>query len=291
MAVSARDPQQLPESPEGHGRHARDRSPRPQGGGALRWLRETAIIVVSALVLSALVRAFLVQAFYVPSASMEDTLLISDRIIASKITATMSGVSRGEVVVFKDPGDWLDDPPPPPGGFRGALRQGLTFVGLLPSDTGKDLVKRAIAVGGDRVACCDVDGRIVLNGVPLVEDYIVGPTDQVRFDLVVPDGSVFVMGDNRGNSRDSRYHLEENDGGVPVGNVVGRVVLVVWPLQSFSTVPVPEIFGNPAITDGPRGVEPSSEPAGTNTSLAPSAPALPSASAESSGSAGPAESD
>ena len=201
--------------------------------------------------LSALVRAFLVQAFFVPSASMEDTLLISDRIVASKITTTMSGTSRGEVVVFKDPGDWLPEPPPPPGGVRGALRTGLTFIGLLPSDTGQDLVKRVVGIEGDRVACCNAEGRIVLNGVPLVEDYIKGPTNQVQFDVVVPDDSVFVMGDNRGDSRDSRYHLEADNGAVPETDVVGRVALVIWPLSNFSTVPIPEIYADPQITRGP----------------------------------------
>lgn len=251
MAVSARDPQEpLPDAPQGRGRHARGGVAQRESSGFGRWLGETAIIVVSALVLSALVRAFLVQAFYVPSASMEDTLAISDRIIASRITTTMSGVSRGEVVVFKDPGDWLPDPPPPEGGVRGAIRTGLTFIGLLPSDTGQDLVKRAIAVEGDRVACCNADGRIVLNGVPLVEDYVKGPTNQVQFDVVVPPGGVFVMGDNRGNSRDSRYHLEVDNGAVPVSDVVGRVVLVLWPLNRLATVPIPEIFGSPGITQG-----------------------------------------
>jgi signal peptidase I len=250
MAVSAREPNApLPDPPEGRGRHARDREVQSSGGFG-RWLRETAIIVVSALVLSALVRAFLVQAFYVPSASMEDTLLISDRIIASKITTTMSGVSRGEVVVFRDPGDWLPPPAPQPAGVRGAIRTGLTFIGLLPSDTGKDLVKRAIAVGGDRISCCNADGRIVLNGVPLVENYINGPTNQVQFDVVVPKGDIFVMGDNRGDSRDSRYHLEVDNGGVPVSDVVGRVVLIVWPVNRLATVPIPSIFGDPAITKG-----------------------------------------
>ena len=291
MAVSARDPQQLPDGPPGHGRHARGRSPRQESGGALRWLRETGIIVVSALVLSALVRAFLVQAFYVPSASMEDTLLISDRIIASKITTTTSGVGRGEVVVFKDPGQWLPDPPPPPDGFRGVLRQGLTFVGLLPSDTGKDLVKRSIAVEGDRIACCDVEGRIVLNGVPLVEDYIIGPTDQVLFDVVVPDGSVFVMGDNRGDSRDSRYHLETNSGAVPADNVVGRVVLVVWPLNRMSTVPIPDIFGDPAIVDGPRGATSPSAEAIPVPSGVPAIPGQPSAPTQADESGGLVEGD
>lgn len=251
MAVSAREPQEpLSDPPPGRGRHARGRAPREHSSGLGRWLGETAVIVVSALVLSALVRAFLVQAFFVPSASMEDTLAISDRIIASKITTTMGGVSRGEVVVFKDPGDWLPDPPPPPDGWRGLVQSGLTFIGLLPSDTGNDLVKRVIAVEGDRIACCDANGRIVLNDVPLVEDYIIGPTNQVLFDVVVPQGGVFVMGDNRGNSRDSRFHLEVDSGAVPVDDVVGRVVLVLWPLSRLATVPIPDIFGDPQIMQG-----------------------------------------
>lgn len=251
MAVSARDPNDaLPEREQGRGRHARRPVSQRQSSGFGRWLGETAIIIVSALVLSALVRAFLVQAFFVPSASMEDTLAINDRIIAAKISTTLGGVNRGEVVVFKDPGDWLPEPPPPEEGVRGIVRSALTFIGLLPSDTGKDLVKRVIAVEGDRIACCDAEGRIVLNGVPLVEDYVKGPTNQVQFDVVVPPGGSFVMGDNRGNSRDSRYHLAVDNGSVPVSDVVGRVVLVLWPLNRIATVPVPAIFDNPSITQG-----------------------------------------
>ena len=242
---AARDPEE-PVREAGRGRHARG-GPQRESTGFARWLGETAIIIVSALVLSALVRAFLVQAFYVPSASMEDTLAVSDRIIASKITTTRGGVGRGEVVVFKDPGDWLPDPPPPAPGWRGLLQSGLTFIGLLPSDSGSDLVKRVIGIEGDRIACCDESGRIQLNGRPLVEDYIIGPTDQVLFDVVVPPGGVFVMGDNRGNSRDSRFHLEVDDGAVPVDDVVGRVVLVVWPLDRFATVPIPDVYADPGI--------------------------------------------
>ena len=208
------------------------------GDGFWHALRETAIIVVSALVLSAIVRALLVQAFYVPSASMEDTLLISDRIVASKITTKLSGVHRGEIVVFTDPGDWLPDPINNPN----PLREAFTFIGLLPSDTGQDLVKRVIGVGGDRVACCDVQGRIMVNGMPLDEPYIKGPTDQVTFDITVPDGSVFVMGDNRGNSRDSRFHLDENKGSVPVSHVVGRVFAVVWPFNRMRVESIPSSF-------------------------------------------------
>lgn len=225
-------------------------------GGWARFLKETAIVLVAALALSVLVRAFLVQAFYVPSASMEDTLLPSDRILASKITTHFTGVHRGEVVVFRDPGGWLPPPAPPPNGAAGFLRNALTFVGLLPSDSGQDLVKRVIGVGGDRVACCDAEGKIVLNGVPLTEPYIKpgDTTDQVRFDITVPAGGMFVMGDNRADSRDSRYHLEVNSGAVPVDDAVGRVVLVVWPFNRFTTVPIPDVpFGNPALERAPAG--------------------------------------
>jgi signal peptidase I len=207
-------------------------------------LREVVIVVTFALLLSILVRVFLVQAFYVPSASMEDTLLPSDRIVASKIGTRTGGVSRGEVVVFKDPGGWLPPPEESDSGLRSAIKNSLTFIGLLPSDSGQDLVKRVIGVGGDRVQCCDEQGRVVVNGVSLDEPYIKGTTDQVDFDVTVPEGNVFVMGDNRGDSRDSRFHLDVRDGGVPLGAVVGRVVLVLWPFDRFATVPVPEQFAS-----------------------------------------------
>jgi signal peptidase I len=241
MAVPAREPEPTPVSRvDGPGKHLRNRRRRSR-----TWIvaREFVIIIVLALALSALVRAVLIQAFYVPSASMEDTLVPSDRIVASKLTTRLGGVSRGEVVVFKDPANWLAEPPPPPPGWRGSVQQALTFIGLLPSDTGNDLVKRVVALGGDRVACCDSSGRIVLNGVPLDEEYIIGPTDQVRFDVEIPPDHMFVLGDNRGDSRDSRYHLNEMDGSVPVDSIVGRVFLVIWPFDRVSLVPIPSIFG------------------------------------------------
>ena len=167
--------------------------------------------------------------------------------MASKITTDISGVNRGEIVVFKDPGDWLPPPLPAPDNWQSRVRQGLTFIGVLPSDSGDDLVKRVIGIGGDRVACCDAEGRIVVNGVPLDEDYIIGPTDQVRFDVTVPADSMFVLGDNRGDSRDSRYHLDLNDGAVPIDNAVGRVFVVVWPFDRFAIERIPSIFGAPAL--------------------------------------------
>lgn len=214
-----------------------------------RGIREVAIVLVTAIILSLIVRTFLVQAFYVPSQSMENTLLPSDRILASKITKRISGVDRGQIVVFRDPGGWLPPAVPTSGN---PVRSALEFIGLMPSSSGDDLVKRVIGVGGDRVRCCSPEGKIVLNGVPLDEPYLKPgvSTDQIQFDVTVPGNSVFVMGDNRPESADSRYHLAENDGGVPVDNVVGRVFVTVWPVNRWSTFPVPSVpFDNPKIAD------------------------------------------
>lgn len=212
-----------------------------------RFVREVAIILMCALVLSVLVRTFLVQAFYVPSESMENTLMPDDRILASKITTELTGAHRGEVVVFQDPGGWL----PKSATSVGPLHKGLEFIGLLPSSSGDNLVKRIIGVAGDHVMCCDAQKRIVLNDVPLVETYIKpgAGTDQVPFSITVPADGIFVMGDNRSNSKDSRYHLEVNSGSVSVGNIVGRVVLKVWPFSAWGTVPIPPTFENPALND------------------------------------------
>jgi signal peptidase I len=210
--------------------------------------RELLLIVGVALILSVLVRTFLAQAFYVPSESMENTLLKQDRIVVSKLTTQFGGVHRGEIVVFTDPGGWLPEEVAA-GGFLGALRSGLMWVGLLPSDTGEDLVKRVIAVGGDHIVCCDANNRIVLNGVPLVETYLKpgDGTAQVRFDVTVPTDRYFVMGDNRGDSSDSRFHLDVESGTVPRANIVGRVVAVIWPISRWSGAPIPVIFENPKL--------------------------------------------
>ena len=207
--------------------------------------RELLLIVGVALILSVLVRTFLAQAFYVPSESMENTLLKQDRIVVSKLTTQFGGVHRGEIVVFTDPGGWLPEEVAA-GGFLGALRSGLMWVGLLPSDTGEDLVKRVIAVGGDHIVCCDAKNRIVLNGVPLVETYLKpgDGTAQVRFDVTVPTDRYFVMGDNRGDSSDSRFHLDGESGTVPRANIVGRVVAVIWPISRWSGAPIHAIFEN-----------------------------------------------
>ncbi len=235
---------------EGSGGVPTEAPKQTRSSSAWRGLREIGIVLVIAIVLSVVVRTFFVQAFYVPSQSMENTLLPSDRILASKITTNLSGVKRGEIVVFRDPGGWLPAVTPPP---TSPLRAALEFIGLVPSNKGDDLVKRVIGVAGDHVSCCDPQGRIVLNGVALDEPYLKPgvSTNQIQFDVVVPAGMVFVMGDNRPESADSRYHLTQNNGGVPVDNVVGRAFVSVWPVSRWGTFPIPKVpFADPAIAAG-----------------------------------------
>lgn len=230
-------------------------APRPtRSGGGLSLLRETAIIVVSALVLSWLIKTFLVQAFYIPSSSMEDTLQVGDRVMVSRLVPDAMDVHRGDVVVFKDPGGWL--PPyqaPDRGPVGNAVRDAATFVGLLPQDTGEHLIKRVVGTPGDTVECCDAEGRVSVNGVAIDESEYTAPGVEpsgTEFEAVVPEEMLFVMGDNRPNSQDSRYNTGKPGGGfVPLDNVVGTAFVVVWPFGDarllrnpgdvFSEVPQP----------------------------------------------------
>lgn len=204
------------------------------------FVKEIVIVLSIALILSSIVRAFFFQAFYVPSASMEDTLQLQDRIIASKISKLYSPIERGDLIVFRDPGGWLPDSQ----GSSNPLVRGLIFVGLLPSDEGKDLVKRVIAKGGDTVVCCDESGRISVNSVALNEDYLKAgvTTDQVEFEITVPADRYFMLGDNRPNSRDSRYHLQTAYGTIPNSHVVGKVNFRIWPFDRIARLNTPEIF-------------------------------------------------
>lgn len=230
------------EPPGSTRRHAAAR--RPSGAGSL--LRETVIILVSAIILSLLVKTFLVQAFFIPSQSMHDTLIEHDRILVSKLTPGPFDLRRGDIVVFKDPGGWLPaDVAPDPGPVRGAINSALTFIGLYPADANEHLVKRLIGLPGDHVACAGPGEPVTVNGVPLDEPYLAAgvlPSD-IAFDVTVPPNSIWVMGDNRSHSSDSRYNQGKPGGGsVPVANVVGMAFVTVWPIERWG------ILHNPTST-------------------------------------------
>lgn len=198
--------------------------------------RELITVVGTALILSILIRTFLLQAFYVPSASMQDTLQENDRIIVSKISTRFTGIDRSNVIVFHDPGGWLGEGFPNP--YDTPVGRVLQAIGIVPSNSGNDLVKRVIGVANDKIECCDLQGRITVNGVGVDGAYIKDgvTSDQVTFSVLVPEGNVFVMGDNRGNSEDSRFHLDKNNGMVPVEEIIGRVAMRIWPINRIGGI-------------------------------------------------------
>lgn len=205
----------------------------------MNWWQETFLLLGLALLTSIVVKAFLMQMFFVPSASMRPELIEKDRILVEKLSMWDGEVERGDVIVFEDPGDWLGATPEPTG-----VQEFLSLIGLYPE--GGHLVKRVIAVGGDRVVCCDRQGRLRVNGVPLEEgDYLRGdmsPSEK-EFTVDVPEDAVWVMGDNRSNSQDSRFHLDEPGGGtVPLENVVGKVWAIVWPTDRLEILDRPETY-------------------------------------------------
>ncbi|HET9944968.1 MAG TPA: signal peptidase I [Actinomycetes bacterium] len=235
---------------------ARDRAATPPARRApakrKSFFRELPGIVITALVISVLIKTFLVQAFYIPSGSMENTLLVNDRVLVNKLADKPDEIHRGDVIVFRDPGGWLNGPEVQErGGVLGAVRDALVFVGLAPAAGEEDLIKRVIGVGGDEVACCDSEGRVTVNGVPLDEEAYLFPKDEPsfdEFDVTVPEGELWVMGDHRSVSEDSRAHQQQpGEGFVPVDDVIGRAFTIVWPLDRASLLRRPDTFDQPRL--------------------------------------------
>jgi len=216
-------------------------SGRDRRRGWLTFLRDVIIIVLVAVLVSFLVKTFLVRSFYIPSGSMESTLMVNDRILVDEVTPQFGGYERGDIVVFRDPGGWLPvstDPPRSP--IVEAVDWSLSLVGLSAPDSDDHLVKRIIGMPGDHVVCCNTIGQISVNDVPIDEtDYLKlqtagSPASADDFDVVVPDDRLWVLGDNRYSSKDSRYNQDQpGKGFVPVGNVVGRAFLITWPFDRF----------------------------------------------------------
>ncbi|MFD7663346.1 signal peptidase I [Streptomyces sp. NPDC059788] len=223
------------------------------------YLKEIPILIGVALAIALVLKTFLVQAFVIPSGSMEQTIRIGDRVLVDKLTPWFgSEPERGDVVVFKDPGNWLqgeqvkaaDDPV-----VVKQVKEFMTFIGLLPSADEQDLIKRVVAVGGDTVKCCDKQGRVTVNGTPLSEPYVHpdNPPSQFKFEVKVPVGRIFVMGDHRSNSADSRYHLDEPyRGTISVDSVVGRAIVIAWPVGHWRRLEEPDTYATVRDAPGAR---------------------------------------
>lgn len=203
--------------------------------------KELPILVVVALLVSLFIKSFLVQFFYIPSGSMENTLQVDDRVAVNKLPFISKHISRGDVVVFRDPAHWLAEASNSSSNqVIAKIKTGLVAVGVLPNPAKQYLVKRVIGVAGDHVVCCTKDGKLSINGKAITEPYIFAgnvPSD-MNFDVTVPAGKIWVMGDHRGASADSRYHQEDiNKGMVPVSLVTGRVFAVIWPYRNATYIP------------------------------------------------------
>ncbi|MFY1633325.1 signal peptidase I [Solwaraspora sp. WMMB335] len=231
--------------------------------------QELPLLLVVAFCLAVLIRSFLLQAFFIPSGSMEETLLIGDRVLVNKVVYDVRDPSRGEVVVFRGTNDWapehVDDPNL---GFLAKLSRTVGDLVGIGRPGEKDFIKRVIGVPGDRILCCDDQGRLTVNGQPLDESAYVledspldippnpGECRSRRFgEIVVEPGHLFVMGDHRLVSQDSRCQ-----GQVPIDNVIGRAFVIVWPQDRWDPLSVPDTFDDlpapaatPAAVDRPDG--------------------------------------
>jgi signal peptidase I len=236
---------------------------RSPGMAVLIFLRDVLVILAIAIVVSFLVKTFLIRSFYIPSASMENTLMgnpdqnLADKVIVNELVPDIVPLAHGDVIVFKDPGGWLPARPPV---TMSPAQQGVEWVlslfGLASPDNDGHLIKRVIGTAGDTVVCCTPTGQLTVNGTPLVEPYIKLPegvtkASEVDFTVTVPAKSLWVMGDNRYNSLDSRFNVNQPGlGFVAVNDVVGRAFVVSWPIphwtwlsnypETFALVPAPE---------------------------------------------------
>ncbi len=253
------------------GRGARARKPRS-------FWRELPVLVIIALVIALVIKTFLVQAFYIPSSSMENTLDIGDKVLVNKLVYHLRPIEPGDIVVFNGAGSWVPEPASGPPSSDPAVRlYDATLVpvfhaiaglfGTAPGQT--DFIKRVIGVPGDHVACCNAAGDVTVNGVALHEQSYLfpgNPPSMQRFSVTVPPGRLWVMGDHRNVSSDSRGHMgDPGDGTIPEDMVVGRAFMIIWPPGRWRILQIPATFGQPGISRG----------SAAGAMLAPAAPYLP----------------
>lgn len=210
------------------------------------FILDIVVIVGSALLLSLVIKTFLIRSFFIPSGSMLETLRIDDRIVVNELVPSLIAIERGDVVVFKDPGGWLSsiDDTKKTNIWTDTVDEFLGIFGITAPDSAQHLVKRVIGLPGDRVACSG--GLLKINGVPITETYLAKGTSasQKDFDITVPKGSYWMMGDNRSNSEDSRYHTDlPSKGFVAQKFIVGKAFVITWPQKHWTWLGnYPDVF-------------------------------------------------
>jgi signal peptidase I len=266
-----------------------------------RWsfLTEMVVLFAVALTIALLIKTFVVQPFYIPSGSMENTLKIGDKVLVNKIVYRVRPISRGDVVVFNGAGSWLAPTAGPEPSHNPIVRLydvtlGKLFTsikglfGTAPGQT--DYIKRVIGIPGDHIVCCTVQGNITVNGVPLHESSYLIPgakPSQGKFNIVVPPGRLWVMGDNRPESADSRLHdcaytftpakcvSYDKQGTVPEDRVIGRAFMIVWPPSRIRILPIPSTFEQPGLSHAAASAGGTLPALGASVPVRPSAPYLP----------------
>jgi signal peptidase I len=275
-----------PSGPSADGDSAADAAPdaksasggrKPAGRRGRRkrsFWREFPILVAVALLLAVVIKTYAIQAFFIPSGSMENTLEINDRVLVNKLVYDVRGIHRGDIVVFNGDGSWDPGTAPRDTNFVVKFAQGFaSMFGF--GHPGDILIKRVIGLPGDKVACCDAQNRVTVNGVPLTEQSYLFPGDapsEIRFNVVVPPGRLWVMGDHRLISDDSRNHLGQPGGGtIPENAVIGRAFVIIWPISRWRILPIPATFEQPKL-NATAAAGPGTR-TGTNDAAAPAIPA------------------
>jgi len=236
------------------------------------WMTEMVVLVIVALTIALTIKTYVVQPFQIPTASMENTLLVGDKVLVDKLVGHLSQIHRGDIVVFNGAGSW-DPPAASPGNPLDRLYR--NFLGLFGDDSGQtDYIKRVIGLPGDHVRCCNAQGLLTVNGVPLHESSYLYPgsvPSAIKFNIVVPPGRLWVMGDNREDSEDSRFHrcglpgavceAWDPSGTIPESMVIGRAFLIVWPPSQFRHLSVPATFDQAGLRSAAAAAGLRAEPA------------------------------
>jgi signal peptidase I len=240
--------------PEPEPRPAKDTSSTK---GRRSFWKELPILIVVALVLAVVIKSYAIQAFFIPSGSMQNTLAIGDRVLINKLVYHFRPIARGDIVVFNGDGSWDETPVQP---SNDVFTKFLDDIGgIFGANQSNDIfVKRVIGVPGDHVACCNAQGQITVNGVALSESSYLYPGNApstTRFNITVPAGRLWVMGDHRAISYDSRGHMGMPGGGtIPENQVLGRAFVIIWPPSRWGFLNIPSTFSQPKLAAAAAGV-------------------------------------